>query len=74
MVNGMGGTPLSELTIATSYIKQYFDAHDITVKHWYVGDYMTSLDMQGFSITVVPYSETLLKALLAPTTSRYFNI
>ena len=24
MVNGMGGTPLSELTIATSYIKQYF--------------------------------------------------
>ncbi|RQM97191.1 dihydroxyacetone kinase subunit DhaK [Staphylococcus warneri] len=74
MVNGMGGTPLSELTIATSYIKQYFDAHDITVKYWYVGDYMTSLDMQGFSITVVPYSETLLKALLAPTTSRYFNI
>lgn len=74
MVNGIGGTPLSELTIATSYIKQYFDAHDITVKHWYVGDYMTSLDMQGFSITVVPYSETLLKALLAPTTSRYFNI
>lgn len=74
MINGMGGTPLSELTIATSYIKQYFDAHDITVKHWYVGDYMTSLDMQGFSITVVPYSETLLKALLAPTTSRYFNI
>lgn len=74
MVNGMGGTPLSELTIATSYIKQYFDAHDITVKHWYVGDYMTSLDMQGFSITVVPYSETLLKALLAPTPSRYFNI
>ncbi|MFL9485908.1 dihydroxyacetone kinase subunit DhaK [Staphylococcus sp. KUGN1] len=74
MVNGMGGTPLSELTIATSYIKQYFDAHDITVKYWYVGDYMSSLDMQGFSITVVPYSETLLKALLAPTTSRYFNI
>lgn len=74
MVNGMGGTLLSELTIATSYIKQYFDAHDITVKYWYVGDYMTSLDMQGFSITVVPYSETLLKALLAPTTSRYFNI
>ena len=74
MVNGMGGTPLSELTIATSYIKQYFDAHDITVKYWYVGDYMTSLDMQGFSITVVPYSEILLKALLAPTTSRYFNI
>ena len=33
---------------------------------------MTSLDMQGFSITVVPYSEEIEKGLLAPTTSRYF--
>ena len=73
MVNGMGGTPLSELNITTSYIKKYFDAQNVNVKHWYVGDYMTSLDMQGFSITIVPYSEKLLEALLAPTTSRYFN-
>lgn len=73
MVNGMGGTPLSELNITTSYIKKYFEAQNVNVKHWYVGDYMTSLDMQGFSITIVPYSEKLLEALLAPTTSRYFN-
>ena len=39
---------------------------------WFVGDYMTSLDMKGFSITLLPNNEELLKALQAPTTSRYF--
>ena len=72
MVNGMGGTPLSELSIVAKYLNQQFQGHDIAAKQWFVGDYMTSLDMQGFSITVVPYSEEIEKGLLAPTTSRYF--
>ena len=72
MVNGMGGTPLSELSIVAKYLNQQFQEHDIAAKQWFVGDYMTSLDMQGFSITVVPYSEEIEKGLLAPTTSRYF--
>ncbi|WP_322781350.1 dihydroxyacetone kinase subunit DhaK [Staphylococcus haemolyticus] len=72
MVNGMGGTPLSELSIVAKYLNQQFQEHDIVAKQWFVGDYMTSLDMQGFSITVVPYSEDIEKGLLAPTTSRYF--
>ena len=72
MVNGMGGTPLSELSIVAKYLNQQFQEYDIAAKQWFVGDYMTSLDMQGFSITVVPYSEDIEKGLLAPTTSRYF--
>ena len=72
MVNGMGGTPLSELSIVAKYLNQQFQEHDIAAKQWFVGDYMTSLDMQGFSITVVPYSEEIEKGLLAPTTSLYF--
>ena len=73
MVNGMGGTPLSELNIVTKYLKDLFDKKHYGVKHWYVGDFMTSLDMQGFSITLVPANEEWLTAFLAPTTSRYFN-
>ena len=61
MVNGMGGTPLSELSIVAKYLNQQFQEHDIAAKQWFVGDYMTSLDMQGFSITVVPYSEEIEK-------------
>ena len=53
-VNGMGGTPLSELNIVTKYLDEQFNQNDIGVKQWFVGDYMTALDMQGFSITVLP--------------------
>ena len=56
MVNGMGGTPLSELNIVTKYLDEQFNQNDIDVKQWYVGDYMTALDMQGFSITCLLYT------------------
>ncbi|ATQ60574.1 dihydroxyacetone kinase subunit DhaK [Staphylococcus epidermidis] len=72
MVNGMGGTPLSELNIVTKYLDEQFNQNDIDVKQWYVGDYMTALDMQGFSITVLPFSEEVSEALAAPTASKYF--
>lgn len=71
MVNGMGGTPLSELNIVTKYLDEQFNQNDIGVKQWFVGDYMTALDMQGFSITVLPFSEELSEALAAPTASKY---
>ena len=72
MVNGMGGTPLSELNIVTKYLDEQFNQNDIDVKQWFVGDYMTALDMQGSSITVLPFSEELSEALAAPTASKYF--
>lgn len=72
MVNGMGGTPLSELNIVTKYLDEQFNQNDIGVKQWFVGDYMTALDMQGFYITVLPFSEELSEALAAPTASKYF--
>ncbi|MDQ6124949.1 dihydroxyacetone kinase subunit DhaK [Staphylococcus epidermidis] len=72
MVNGMGGTPLSELNIVNKYLDEQFNQNDIGVKQWFVGDYMTALDMQGFSITVLPFSEELSEALAAPTASKYF--
>lgn len=73
MVNGMGATPLSELNITTKYVAQSLEAQGKTVQSWFVGDYMTALDMQGFSITLVPYQEEVQKALNAPTESHYFK-
>ncbi|WP_281185572.1 dihydroxyacetone kinase subunit DhaK [Staphylococcus schleiferi] len=73
MINGMGGTPLSELNIVTKYVAQQLEKEGKVVKGWFVGDYMTSLDMQGFSLTFAPYDTHVLAALNAPTTSRNFN-
>lgn len=73
MVNGMGATPLSELNIAAKYVAENFQEKHIDVVHWFVGDYMTALDMQGLSLTSVPYTEEVLTALTQSTASPYFN-
>ncbi|MBE2134679.1 dihydroxyacetone kinase subunit DhaK [Staphylococcus argenteus] len=73
MVNGMGGTPLSELNIVTKYVQHHLVTRKVNVAKWFVGDYMTSLNMQGFSITILPNKPEYLEAFLAPTTSRYFK-
>ncbi|MDG0820339.1 dihydroxyacetone kinase subunit DhaK [Staphylococcus equorum] len=73
LVNGMGATPLSELNIAAKYVAENFQLKHIDVVHWFVGDYMTALDMQGLSLTLVPYTEEVLTALTQSTASPYFN-
>lgn len=73
MVNGMGGTPQSELSIVAKYTVESFKRRNMKMAKLLVGDYMTSLDMQGFSLTIVDASDELLKALDAETDSDYFN-
>jgi dihydroxyacetone kinase-like protein len=52
-VNGMGGTPLSELCIAYGDLKKILDGRGIIAVRRLVGNYVTRLDMQGCSITVL---------------------
>ncbi|GAA3730925.1 dihydroxyacetone kinase subunit DhaK [Salinicoccus jeotgali] len=73
MVNGMGGTPQSELSIVAKYTVESFKRRNMKMAKLLVGDYMTSLDMQGFSLTIVDASDELMKALEAETNSDYFN-
>lgn len=73
MLNGMGGTPDSELSVTAYYLNQYFEAQGKVIKKLYVGNFMTALDMQGFSITVLKYDEALLSALESETESKYLN-
>lgn len=52
-VNGMGGTPLLELYIVYENLKQFLDKKGIKIARNLVGNYITSLDMQGCSITLL---------------------
>jgi len=63
MINGMGGTPLMELYIANRKVAEILKEKDIKVYKTYVGEFMTSLEMSGFSITLLKLDEEL-KALL----------
>lgn len=63
MINGMGGTPLMELYIANRKVAEILKEKNIKVYKTYVGEFMTSLEMSGFSITLLKLDEEL-KALL----------
>ncbi|MEB6232142.1 dihydroxyacetone kinase subunit DhaK [Mammaliicoccus sciuri] len=73
MINGMGATPDSELAIIVHYFNEYAEQNELEVKKYFVGNYMTALDMQGFSITLVPYQQKVEEAFNAPTESKYFK-
>ena len=60
MVNGMGGTPLIELYGAFNEVSTYITGHGGRIARNLVGNYITSLEMQGFSVTVCHLTGTLL--------------
>ena len=72
MVNGMGGTPLMELLVANKHVKEVLASKNIKVAKTLVGNYMTSLDMAGFSITLLKLDDELKKLLLAPADTPAF--
>jgi dihydroxyacetone kinase-like protein len=66
MVNGLGGTPISELYLVYGIAHQRLADAGITVRKSYVGEYCTSLDMAGASLTLVKLDEQLHQLLDAP--------
>ena len=72
MINGMGGTPLMELFVANKHVKNVLDSKGINVAKTLVGNYMTSLDMEGFSITLLKLDDELAKFLNAPADTPAF--
>jgi len=72
MVNGMGGTPLMELYIANKHVSEVLAGKGIKVYRTLVGNYMTSLDMEGFSITLLKLDDDMKKLLDAPADTPAF--
>ncbi len=66
MVNSMGGTPVSELYGVYRKLAEVCEARGITIARKLVGPYITSLEMQGFSITLVKADDEMLKLWDAP--------
>ncbi len=65
-VNSLGGTPLSELYIVFRKLAQICSQKEITIVRSLVGPYITSLEMQGASITLLKLDEELIQLWDAP--------
>ena len=66
MVNGMGGTPLIELYIIYNKLNQICQGQGIKIARNLVGNYITSLEMQGCSITLLKADNELISLWDAP--------
>jgi dihydroxyacetone kinase-like protein len=66
MVNGLGGTPISELYILNGSAHTRLAEKGITVSRSYVGEYCTALDMIGMSLTLVKLDDEIKDLLAAP--------
>ncbi len=65
-VNGMGGTPLIELYIVYNTLNNILKGKNISIARSLVGNYITSLEMAGCSITLVRLDDELTKYWDAP--------
>src|SRR6266568_2261827 len=65
-VNGMGGSPLIELYVAFNSVSKILGAKGVTVRRSLVGNFITSLEMAGFSITLLRLDDELTRLWDAP--------
>ncbi|AYF97484.1 dihydroxyacetone kinase subunit DhaK [Protaetiibacter intestinalis] len=66
MLNGMGGSPLIELYLMYGEVARILESSGVTIARNLVGDYITSLDMAGCSLTVLQADDELLGLWDAP--------
>jgi dihydroxyacetone kinase-like protein len=68
-VNGMGGTPLIELYIVFNELSKFLDGRGIRISRNLIGNYITSLEMAGCSITLLRLDDELRRLWDAPVDS-----
>lgn len=67
MINGLGGTPLMELYVAYARVADVLKREGVQVWRMpYIGEYMTSIEMAGFSISLLKLDEEMKGYLQAP--------
>ena len=74
MVNGLGGTPLMELYIYYNEVEKILKENGINIYRVFVGNYMTSLEMAGCSVTLLKLDDELKHYLDAPSEAPAFRV
>ncbi len=72
LVNGLGGTPREELYLAYRKAHSLLQDKGISIHRKYIGEYATSLEMAGMSISLLKLDDELRELLDAPCYSPFF--
>lgn len=74
LVNGFGGTPLQELYLFLNSTAKILDEYKIKIYRSFAGNYMTSVDMSGASLTFMKMNSELKSLLDAESDSPAFKV
>lgn len=73
LINGLGATPKEEMYIAYGRIDQILKECGISVFHVYVGEFATSMEMAGFSISLLKLDDEMKQLLAKPARTPFFE-
>jgi dihydroxyacetone kinase/dihydroxyacetone kinase-like protein len=73
LVNGLGATPLEELYLVYRRVHTRLQELGVTIERRYVGEFATSLEMAGASVSVMRLDDTTSALLAAPARSPFFE-
>ena len=73
LVNGLGATPYEELYVLYRRVKQILDSRKVNIRQKFVGEYVTSLEMAGASVSLMRLDEELDALLRAPVNCPMFT-
>ncbi|MGE5508548.1 MAG: dihydroxyacetone kinase subunit DhaK [Chitinophagales bacterium] len=73
LINGLGATPKEELYVLFRRVKQTLDAQGIKVFNTYVGEFATSMEMAGASISLLRLDEETKRLLAKPANTPFFQ-
>ena len=73
LINGLGATPLEEQYVMFRRVKQILDEKGIKVWHTYAGEYATSMEMAGASISLLRLDDELKGYMAAPADTPFFK-
>ncbi|SHH44652.1 dihydroxyacetone kinase subunit DhaK [Clostridium grantii] len=74
MINGLGSTPNMELYIVNKRVSEVLLEKGINVHKTFIGEYMTALEMAGFSISILKLDDELIELLDEPSNTPAFKV
>ncbi|MDK2896721.1 MAG: phosphoenolpyruvate---glycerone phosphotransferase subunit DhaK [Candidatus Atribacteria bacterium] len=72
LINGLGSTSLLEMYICVRKVAEILSDHNIKIYRTYIGEFFTSLEMGGFSVTLTKMDDELKKYIDAPCDGVHF--
>ena len=72
-MNGLGATPLEEQYIAFRRVHEILSDKGVSIYHTFVGEFATSMEMAGFSISLFKLDEELKRLLAKPANTPFYT-